>query len=129
MWRLIRSATVLTYKVPPSYGGYAEVFPSNVNKAEVDTPVDLSAAYALMRKFGDKIRVYPGSMELRDDQTYALKSRVVGVLGVGENVEEARAVSLEGINAIKGGALWNRIDVASKQTIEKSVQHMKQLRA
>ncbi len=122
-------ATVLTYKVPPSYGGYAEVFHSRVNKAEIDTPVDLSAAYALTRKFGDRIRVYPGSMELRDNHTYALKSRVVGVLGVGENVEEARAVSLEGINAIKGGALWNRTDVASKQTIEKSVQHMRQLRA
>jgi phosphoribosylamine--glycine ligase len=122
-------ATVLTYKVPPSYGGYAEVFPGNVKKAEIDTPVDLSAAYELTRKFGDRIRVYPGSMELKDCLTYPLKSRVVGVLGVGESIEEARAVSLEGANAIKGGALWNRTDVASKRTIEKSVQHMKQLRA
>lgn len=95
----------------------------------MDTPVDLSAAYALKQKFGDRIRVYPGSMEIRDSQTYALKSRVVGVLGVGENIEEARKVSLEGVNAIRGGALWNRTDVASIRTIEKSVQHMKQLRA
>ena len=122
-------ATVLTYKVPPSYGGYAEVFPSKVNKAEIDTPVDLSAAYALKRKYGDRIRVYPGSMELRGSETFALKSRVVGVLGVGQTIEEARQVSLEGINAIKGGALWNRTDVASKQGIEKSVRHMRQLRA
>lgn len=122
-------ATVLTYKVPPSYGGYAEVFPSKVNKAEIDTPVDLSAAYALKRKFGDRIRVYPGSMELKNNKTYALKSRVVGVLGVGNSIEEARQVSLEGINAIKGGALWNRTDVASKQNIEKSIKHMRQLRA
>ena len=82
-------ATVLTYKVPPGYGGYADVFPDKVNKAEVDTPVDLSAAYALTRKYGDKIRVYPGSMELRNSETYALKSRVVGVLGVGETIQEA----------------------------------------
>lgn len=122
-------ATVLTYKVPPSYGGYADVYPDKVNKVEVDTPVDLSAAYALTKKFGDKIRVYPGSMELRDDKTYPLKSRVVGVFGVGESIEEARQVSLEGINAIKGGALWNRSDVASERTIEKSIRHMKQLRA
>ncbi len=121
-------ATVLTYKVPPSYGGYAEVFPGNVKKAEIDTPVDLSAAYELTRKFGDRIRVYPGSMELKNGLTYPLKSRVVGVLGVGESIEEARAVSLEGANAIKGGGLWNRTDVASKRTIEKSVHHMKQLR-
>jgi phosphoribosylamine---glycine ligase len=122
-------ATVLTYKVPPGYGGYADLFPSKVKKDETETPVDLSAAYALKEKFGDRIRVYPGSMELRGGQTYALKSRVVGVLGVGEDIEEARAVSLEGVNAIRGGALWNRTDVASKQTISKSVQHMKQLRA
>jgi phosphoribosylamine---glycine ligase len=122
-------ATVLTYKVPPSYGGYSEVFPRKVNRAEVETPVDLSAANALTRKFGNRIRVYPGSMELRDDKTYALKSRVAGVFGAGETIEEARQVSLEGINAIKGGALWSRSDVASKQTIEKSINHMSQLRA
>lgn len=124
-----KAATVLTYKVPPSYGGYADVFPSKVNRAEMDTAVDLSAAYALSSKFGDKIRVYPGSMELSDGKTYALKSRVVGVLGVGDSIEEARAVSLEGINAIKGGALWNRSDVASKESIQKSIKHMHQLRA
>jgi phosphoribosylamine---glycine ligase len=123
-----KASTVLTYKVPPSYGGYAEVFPNKVHKAEAETPVDLSVAYALSKKFGDRIRVYPGSMELRDGKTYALKSRVVGVLGIGESVEEARNVSLEGINAIKGGGLWSRSDVASKQTIEKSIRHMKQLR-
>ena len=122
-------ATVLTYKVPPSYGGYADVFPDKVNRAEVDTPVDLSAAYALAAKYGDKVRVYPGSMEQRDNATYALKSRVVGVLGIGDSIEEARAISLEGINAVKGGALWNRTDIASKQHIVKCVNHMKQLRA
>jgi phosphoribosylamine--glycine ligase len=124
-----KSATVLTYKVPPSYGGYAEVFPEKVCKPEIDTPVDLSEAYALQRKYGDKIRVYPGSMELRDDKTYALKSRVVGVLGISDSVESARQLSLEGLNAIKGGALWNRTDVASQKTIAKSQKHMRQLRA
>jgi phosphoribosylamine---glycine ligase len=126
---LEKGATVWTYKVPPSYGGYNEVFPDKVRKAEIDTPVDLSAAYALSKKYGDKIRVYPGSMELRDGKTYALKSRVVGVLGVGADIEEARQISLEGLAAIKGGGLWNRTDVASKKTIQKSVRHMQQLRA
>jgi phosphoribosylamine---glycine ligase len=99
-----------------------------VHKAEVDMPVDLSAAYALTRKYGDKIRVYPGSMELRNNAAYALKSRVVGVLGVGDSVEEAREISLEGINAVKGGALWNRTDIASERHIAKCVSHMEQLR-
>jgi phosphoribosylamine--glycine ligase len=124
-----RLATVLTYKVPPTYGGYTDVFPSKVNRSEIDTPIDLASAYALTSKYDDKIRVYPGSMELRGDEIYALKSRVVGVLGVGKDIEEARQVSLEGINAIKGGALWNRNDIASKQNINKSIQHLQRLRA
>lgn len=123
------SATVLTYKVPPSYGGYTEAYPNLVNKADVETPVDLSNAYALSRKYGDKIRVYPGSMEIRDNGVYALKSRAVGVLGVGENIEEARQISQEGAKAVKGGGLWSRTDIASKHHILKSIQHMKQLRA
>jgi phosphoribosylamine---glycine ligase len=124
-----KASTVLTYKVPPSYGGYADVFPAKVNRAEVNTPVALSAAYALAGKYGDKIRVYPGSMELRDNTTYALKSRAVGVLGIGDSIEEARKISLEGLDAVKGGALWNRTDIASKQHIAKCVRHLKQLRA
>ena len=125
---LEKAATVLTYKVPPDYGGYAEVFPSQVDKSAVNTPVDLSKAQALTKKYGNKIRIYPGSMETRDGKNYAFKSRAVGVLGIGESIEEARQISLEGAKAITGGALWNRTDVASKQHIAKSVSHMENLR-
>jgi phosphoribosylamine-glycine ligase len=119
---------VVTYKVPPNYGGYAEAYPELVNKAELDKPVDLSKAYELSRKYGDRICVYPASMELRDGETYALKSRAVCVVGIGETIDEARNISLEGIKAIKGGALWHRTDIASKQHIEKSIRHMEALR-
>jgi phosphoribosylamine--glycine ligase len=125
---LEKAATVLTYKVPPSYGGYMDVFPSLVDKAAADPQVDLSKAYALTRKYGDRIRVYPAAMEIIDGKVYSLKSRAVGVLGVGENIEEARQISLEGVKAVKGGALWNRMDIASKQHIAKSVSHMEKLR-
>jgi phosphoribosylamine--glycine ligase len=121
-------ATVLTYKVPPSYGGYADVFSTLVDKAAVDTPVNLSTAYMLTGKYGDNIRIYPGAMEVRDGQIYALKSRAVGILGVGENIEEARQISLEGARVIDGGALWNRTDIASKKHIAQSVSHMESLR-
>ena len=123
-----KAATVLTYKVPPSYGGYSDVFPDMVNATEVDTPVDLSKANSFVSKYRGKIRVYPGSMEVRNGKNYALKSRAVGVLGVGETIEEARQNSLEAARAIEGGALWNRKDVASKQHIAKSLSHMKKLR-
>ena len=125
---LEKEATVLTYKVPPNYGGYAETFPDLVKKDEIDRPVDLTEAYKLSKKYGGKIRVYPASMELRGENAYALKSRAVGVVGIGQDIETAREISLEGINAIKGGALWYRKDIASKEHIEKSVRHMEALR-
>jgi phosphoribosylamine--glycine ligase len=67
-------------------------------------------------------------METRNGKNYALKSRAVGVLGIGKSIEEARNISLEGAKAITGGALWNRTDVASKQHIAKSISHMENLR-
>ena len=123
-----KSATVLTYKVPADYGGYANVFLDKVDKQAVNSPVDLAKVEAFSKKFGDKIRVYPGSMELRDGKNYALKSRAIGILGIGGSIEEARQISQEGAKAITGGALWNRTDVASKQHIAKSIRHMEQLR-
>ncbi len=126
--KIENQATVLTYKVPPDYGGYAQVFPSKVEKSSVNCPVDLTKAYALAGKYGGKVRVYSGSMELRDGKNYALKSRAVGILGIGENIEEARQISMEGAKAIIGGGLWNRTDVASHEHIGKSMSHMERLR-
>jgi phosphoribosylamine--glycine ligase len=124
-----KAATVFTYKAPPNYGGYMDTFPNKVDRSEIGRSVDLTKSYALAKKYGDKIRIYPAAMELRNDKIYAFKSsRAVGVAGIGENIEEARRISLEGITAIEGGALWNRTDIASKLHIEKSIRHMEELR-
>jgi phosphoribosylamine--glycine ligase len=123
-----KKATVVTYKVPPDYGGYATVFSERVNRNEMDKPVDLSEAYELGEKYGGRIRIYPASMELRERKTYALRSRTVCVVGIGDDIPDARDFSLKGIKAIKGGALWHRNDIASREHIEKSVRHMEKLR-
>lgn len=123
-----KKATVVTYKVPPDYGGYAIRFPDRIKKNEIGTSVDLSNAEKLVEKNPNDIRVYPGSMELRNGENFALGSRTVAVVGIGDNINEARKKSLEGIAEIKGGGLWNRNDIAMKFHINKSVQHMKELR-
>jgi phosphoribosylamine--glycine ligase len=125
---LEKAASVVTYKAPPNYGGYAEAFPQLVDEEEIGTPVNVTAAYKLNEKYGEKIRVYPAAVEQRNGRVYALKSRAVGVVGIGEDIEAAREISIEGINAIKGGALWHRTDIASKQHIEKSIRHMEELK-
>ncbi len=124
---LIKAATVVTYKVPPSYGGYAETFQVS-DKADAEKPVDLSMAYDLKKRFGDDIRIYPGAMEQRDSGTFALKSRAVCAVGIGDTIEAARQISLAGVSAITGGALWNRSDIASENNIRKSRKHLRKLR-
>jgi phosphoribosylamine--glycine ligase len=120
-------ATVVTYKVPPNYGGYATVFPDRVDKTKVDTAVDLTEAQKLAEK-DDNIRVYPGSIELRDGENFALGSRTVAIVGIGDEIQEAREKSMQGLGAIEGGALWNRNDIAAKEHIEQSIKHMEKLR-
>jgi phosphoribosylamine--glycine ligase len=113
-------ATVVTYAVPVDYGGHRV-------KYSGDKRVDLSRAYALKEKYGDNLRIYPGSMELREDgHTYALGSRTVCTVGVGENIEDAREISLDGIRNMDG-ALWNRWDIGARHHIERSIRRMKEL--
>lgn len=126
--KFVDKATVVTYKVPPNYGGYATVFPDRVDKTKVDTAVDLTGAQKLAEKCADSMRVYPGSMELREGENFALGSRTVCVVGVGDDIQEAREKSLQGLGAIEGGALWNRNDIAAKEHIEQSIKHMEELR-
>ncbi len=123
-----KSSTVAIYKAPPSYAGYQETFPDAVSKNEIGSPVNLTKAYELQKKYGDKLRIYPGSMELRDRETRALKSRAVCAVGIADEIETARNISLEGVNTITGGALWNRNDIASEKHIQASINHMNALR-
>lgn len=124
-----RQATVVIYKAPPNYAGFKEVFPHRVDWNDAKRPVDMSKAQELTKKYGHNIRIYPGSMELREKETYALSSRTVCVVGIEDDIEDARNVSLEGVRAITGGSLWYRTDIASKEHIAKSIEHMRKLRS
>jgi len=113
-------ATVVTYAVPLEYGGYASYSGSR--------KVDLSGAEKLRGKYGDDLRIYPGSMELRDGETYVLKSRAVAVVGIANSLDEARDISLEGIRKIDG-PLRHREDVALPEYIDRSKKHMERILA
>lgn len=117
-------ATVVTYKVPPKYGCFIDRFPEKVNTELTGTPIDLGAAENLPNTSNGTLRIYPGSMKLETDgKNYALGSRTVACVGIGGSIEEARGISLEAINAIKGGELWYRTDIASREHIQKSIEN------
>lgn len=125
---LIKAATVVAYKVPPFYGGCATRYPDSSNKEDINKPVELEEAYGLKKRFGNDIRIYPGSMEQRGSGAFALKSRAVCAVGIGDNIETARQIAIEGLKAIRGGGLWYRTDIASENHIRRSKKHLKTLR-
>jgi phosphoribosylamine--glycine ligase len=115
-----KKASVLTYAVPLTYGGYRTKFTGK-------NIINLDAVYKLKEKFGDTIRIYPGAIEIRDRKVYSLQSRALGILGIGDSIQEAREISLSGMQSIDG-PLWNRWDIASEGHIQSSINHMKNLR-
>ncbi len=120
--KLVPKSSVVIYKVPPTYGGKEPSY-------EGSREVDLSKAMKMMEESPDKYRVYPGDMALEDDRTYAIKSRTVACVGIGDNIEEARNRALEVTDAVDGGSLWFREDIASRKHIGASIKHMEKLRA
>jgi len=117
------------YKVPPSYGNYFRQFPDKVSRDAVDSPIHLDKALKFVEENPENLRLYPGSIEVRPDgKSYSLSSRTICSVGIGETIEEARGFSLEAINKVLGGSLWYRSDIASQEHINKSIEHMKQLK-
>ena len=112
-------SSVLVYAVPLDYGGYAVY--SGPRK------IDISGAEALREKYGERIRIYPGAVEVRNGELFALKSRAVGVLGISENLDEAREIAMDGIRRIDG-PLRHREDIALREHVERSRRKMRTLR-
>ena len=115
-------ATVVTYKVPPTYGG-------KVKEYTGDTRIYLSTVNKMAEKRETRMKVYPCSMELRNGGTHALKSRTVCVVGIGDDIPGARKISIQGLDAITGGNLWYRTDIASEEHIKKSINHVEKIRS
>jgi phosphoribosylamine--glycine ligase len=118
--KLAPLASVVIYKVPPTYGGKQSSFSDS-------RLVSIQRAETLSTEKRGRLFIYPGSMELRANQLYSLSSRTVAAVGVAEDISTARDLSLQGITAIEG-ALWYRSDIASNQHIANSIDHMKRLR-
>ncbi len=113
-------ATVVTYKVPWDYGRDEEY--------EGDKNIDLTMAENMEKEYSDNLRIYPAALEMEDGQYYAQSSRTIALVGIDETIEKARFTSQEAADKIKGADLRYRTDIASKEHIQKSKEHMAELR-
>jgi phosphoribosylamine--glycine ligase len=112
-------ASVVVYATPLSYGGYATYTgPARVR---------LDDAERLKERCGECLRIYPGAMELREDGCYALRSRTVACVGIGEDLQEAREIAYSAIRKIDG-PLRHREDIALPEHIQRSIEKLRKLR-
>lgn len=114
-------AAVTTVAAPLDYGGYRENYTG-------DRKINLDMLFKIVSKSDGKISAYTGALEQLNDGTIrAMKSRTLEVVGIGTDIEEARERSLTGIRVIDG-PLQNRWDIGSRYYIQRSIDHMKELR-
>ena len=112
-------ASVVTCAVPRGYG-----IPETA--AGENERIDLGGAYALQRaRHG--LGVYPMDVRIEETATYLGTSRSVAVVGTLPSLEEARSLSLAGVDALRG-PIRSRRDIASALDVGRSIEHMRALR-
>jgi len=80
------------------------------------------------REYSENLRVYPAALEMEHGEYYAQSSRTIALVGIDETIEKAKSISQQAVEKIKGADLRYRNDIASKEHIQKSKDHMADLR-
>jgi len=118
--RFSSQASVVTCAVPLTYGRKGTP-PPPVQR------VDLFHAEKQADDSGGKLRVLPMDVRVERGRTMLGTSRAVAVVGVADDIEEARSISGDGCRLIRGPIMW-RSDIASRADIERSRRHLGALR-
>jgi phosphoribosylamine---glycine ligase len=108
-------ATVCKYVVPKGYGLPADHPDAASSKAKIEV--------------GDvgKARLYYSSVDQREDGLYLSSSRAIGIVGIADNLADARKIAEEGVKAISGPVAY-REDIGTDALIQKRIDHMKKIR-
>ncbi len=108
-------ATVCKYVVPKGYGLPADHPDAASSRDKIEV--------------GDvgKARLYYSSVDKKEDGLYLSSSRAIGIVGIAENLEEARKIAEAGVKAVKGPVAY-REDIGTNTLIQKRIDHMKKIR-
>jgi phosphoribosylamine--glycine ligase len=108
-------ATVCKYVVPKGYGLPADHPDAASSKAKIE-----------VGNVG-KARLYYSSVDKKDDGLYLSSSRAIGIVGIADDLAEARKIAEEGVKAVKGPVAY-REDIGTDTLIQKRIDHMKKIR-
>ncbi|MDP2853717.1 MAG: phosphoribosylamine--glycine ligase [Smithellaceae bacterium] len=108
-------ATVCKYVVPKGYG------------LPADHPDAASSRDKIEVGNVGKARLYYSSVDKKEDGLYLSSSRAIGIVGIADNLEEARKIAEAGVKAVKGPVAY-REDIGTAALIQKRIDHMKKIR-
>ncbi len=108
-------ATVCKYVVPKGYGLPADHPDAASSRAKIE-----------VGNVG-KARLYYSSVDKKEDGLYLSSSRAIGIVGIADNLDEARIIAEEGVKAVKGPVAY-REDIGTQALIQKRIDHMKKIR-
>lgn len=106
-------ATVCKYIVPNGYPGNA--VPNQV--------IDVDEA----KINGAGAQVYYAAVNEKDGKVYSSSSRALGIVSVGETIEEAEKICENATKYVKGD-VYHRRDVGTAELIQKRINHMEELK-
>lgn len=108
-------ATVCKYVVPKGYGVKSE--------AGHEISVDEEAIR------GCGAVAYYANVDMRDGKLVTGTSRSIGVVGIGDSIEEAEANCERALAHVRCDAVFVRHDIGTRELVQRRVDHMKALRS
>jgi phosphoribosylamine-glycine ligase len=119
--RFRNQSSVVTCVVPKTYG-------TSESPSSSEGEIGLARALEMQGKNDQNVRVFPMDVRVEGGKAVHGRSRCVAVVGIGDEIAEARDFSSKAVRLIDGD-LRHRDDIASKEDMLRSCDHMEALRA
>ena len=116
--RFSGKATVCKYAVPEGYP----------DKPKADAGITVTGSDDILKGPLASLLIYYSSVYEKDGCVYTTGSRSIGVVGIGDTIEEAEKISQGALdNQIKGDLFFRR-DIGTPGLVQKRIDHMNSIR-
>ncbi len=106
-------ATVCKYVVPRGY-------PENPSSGKL-----IDVGEESIKKQGALL--YYAAVDQKNDKIYTSSSRSLGIVGIGDSIEEAESICENVMGYIKGD-VYHRRDIGTRELIQKRIKHMEEIK-
>jgi len=111
-------ATVCKYAVPAGYPDHPKA----------DTEIIVDNSDDLLKGPLASLLIYYSSVYEKDGRVYTTGSRSIGVVGIGDSIEEAEKISQDALDNKIKGEFFFRKDIGTALLVQKRIDHMNSIR-